>query len=410
MRIALCTETFLPKIDGIVTRLTHTVRHLCDAGDEVLVVAPERGVTEHAGARVLGVRGFPMPLYPELHLAPSGRRTGRAIDEFEPDLVHVVNPAVLGVTTMLHARRRRLPLLASYHTHVPKYLRYYRLGALEGLCWMLLRSAHNRAAFNLCTSTAMIDELTAKGIRGCALWQRGVDTELFHPDRASRQMRHRLTDGNPDAPLLIYVGRLSAEKRIERIRHVLEATPDARLALIGDGPHRARLEAHFAGTPTHFAGYLTGQTLASAFASADLFLFPSPTETLGLVLLEAMAAGCPVVAANAGGIPDIVTDGVNGTLFDPEDDQGLIQATRRLLDRDEQRAGIREAARAEAERWGWAASTEQLRGHYRRVLETHRGNVSVRGRRRRRHERVPADAQPSHRPDGSALPGRKGAA
>lgn len=196
------------------------------------------------------------------------------------------------------------------------------------------------------------------------LWQRGVDTESFHPELTCPQMRSHLSQGHPESPLLLYVGRLSAEKEIERIKPVLEAIPEARLALVGDGPHRQALEQYFAGTPTHFVGYLTGKELGSAFASADAFIFPSRTETLGLVLLEAMAAGCPVVAAGCGGITDIVVSGVNGYLFDPADEFGAISATQRLLEQRQERETIRKNARLEAERWGWAAATQQLQRYY----------------------------------------------
>ena len=124
------------------------------------------------------------------------------------------------------------------------------------------------------------------------------------------------------------------------------------------------LEKHFAGTNTHFVGYLTGRDLGAAFACADAFIFPSRTETLGLVLLEAMAAGCPVVAANSGGIVDIVTSGVNGYLFNPEDEQGAIAATQRLLEQKQEREIIRKNARLEAQKWGWAAATRQLQSYY----------------------------------------------
>ena len=137
---------------------------------------------------------------------------------------------------------------------------------------------------------------------------------------------------------------------------------------MGDGPNRQTLEEHFAGTPTHFVGYLRGEELADAYACADAFVFPSRTETLGLVLLEAMAAGTPVVAARSGGIPDIVTDGVNGYLFDPTDEDGAISATQRLLSHQLERETLRQNARQEAERWGWAAATQQLRRYYQAVL------------------------------------------
>lgn len=190
---------------------------------------------------------------------------------------------------------------------------------------------------------------------------------MFQPHLTCRQMRHRLSQGHPDAPLLLYVGRVSAEKQIDQLKPVLEAIPEARLAIVGDGPYREALEAHFAGTQTNFVGYLQGLELATAFASADAFLFPSRTETLGLVLLEAMAAGCPVVAAASGGITDIVTDGVNGYLFPPEEPEGLVGATKRLLAANTERERLRENARQEAERWGWSAATQQLRGYYEAV-------------------------------------------
>jgi glycosyltransferase involved in cell wall biosynthesis len=215
-----------------------------------------------------------------------------------------------------------------------------------------------------------VEELAAKGIAHTALWQRGVDTALFRPELADPAMRARLHGNHSDTGnLLLYIGRLSAEKQIERIRPVLDALPDTRLALVGDGPHRQQLERIFEGTATTFVGYLSGTALASAYASGDAFVFPSSTETLGLVLLEAMAAGCPVVGANRGGIPDIVSDGVNGCLYDPDEPASLITAVQRLLGDAPTRSQLRQAARLEAERWGWAGATEQLRAYYRQVLE-----------------------------------------
>ncbi|MFL0780840.1 MAG: glycosyltransferase, partial [Prochlorococcus sp.] len=165
-----------------------------------------------------------------------------------------------------------------------------------------------------------------------------------------------------------------AEKQIERIKPVLQALPQTRLALVGDGPHRQQLEKCFENTATTFVGYLAGEELASAYASGDAFVFPSSTETLGLVLLEAMAAGCPVVGANRGGIPDIISDGENGCLYEPDGEDGgaqsLIDATQRLLGNDVERQGLRKASRQEAERWGWASATEQLRDYYRQVLNS----------------------------------------
>jgi len=373
VKIAFFTETFLPKVDGIVTRLTKTVKHLIEAGDEVVVFCPEGCPSNYMGAKVVGVPAMPLPLYPELKLGLPGPAVSDALDDFQPDLVHVVNPAVLGLGGIWLAKTNNIPLIASYHTHLPKYLEHYGMGMLEPLLWELLKAAHNQAVLNLCTSTAMVKELSEKGIQHTALWQRGVDTETFRPELRKDEMRRRLLGKfNDEGALLIYVGRLSAEKQIERIKPVLQALPHARLALVGDGPHRQQLEKTFENTATNFVGYLSGEELASAYASGDAFLFPSSTETLGLVLLEAMAAGCPVIGANRGGIPDIITDGVNGCMFDPDGknkgSESLIQATQRLLSNDLEHQSMRKAAREEAEKWGWASATEQLRSYYRQII------------------------------------------
>ena len=374
MKIAFFTETFLPKVDGIVTRLTKTIESLTKIGDEVIIFCPEGCPEEFMGAKVIGVPAMPLPLYPELKLGLPGSAVADALESFKPDLIHVVNPAVLGLGGIWLAKTNGIPLVASYHTHLPKYLEHYGMGMLEPLLWELLKAAHNQALLNLCTSTAMVKELSDKGIQNTALWQRGVDTDIFRPDLRSDTMRQKLLGQFSDeGALLIYVGRLSAEKQIERIKPVLDSLPKARLALVGDGPYRNQLEKIFENTPTTFVGYLSGEELASAYASGDAFLFPSSTETLGLVLLEAMAAGCPVVGANKGGIPDIITDGTNGCLYDPDGEnngtESLIKATEKLLGDKNERQEMRNAARLEAERWGWPAATQQLRKFYQQILD-----------------------------------------
>ena len=382
MKIAFFTETFLPKVDGIVTRLTKTIQNLVQLGDEVTVFCPEGCPSSYMGARVVGVPAMPLPLYPELKLGLPGPGVSDELENFKPDLIHVVNPAVLGLGGIWLAKTNNIPLVASYHTHLPKYLEHYGMGMLEPLLWELLKAAHNQATLNLCTSTAMVQELSEKGIQNTALWQRGVDTEIFKPELRNEKMRSRLLGNFSDeGSLLIYVGRLSAEKQIERIKPVLKELPQTRLALVGDGPYRQQLEKIFQGTSTTFVGYLSGNELASAYASGDAFLFPSSTETLGLVLLEAMAAGCPVVGANKGGIPDIITDGTNGCLYNPDGENdgatSLIEATKRLLGDAVERAAMRKAARSEAERWGWRGATEQLKNYYEDVLDKQQSNVAA---------------------------------
>lgn len=374
MKIAFFTETFLPKVDGIVTRLTKTIEFLTKNGDEVIVFCPEGCPDSYKGATIVGVAAMPLPLYPELKLGLPGPAVSDKLEEFKPDLVHVVNPAVLGLGGIWLAKTNNIPLIASYHTHLPKYLEHYGMGMLEPLLWELLKAAHNQALLNLCTSTAMVNELEDKGIQRTALWQRGVDTENFRPELRSEKMREKLFGKyqNTDS-LLIYVGRLSAEKQIERIKPVLDNIPGACLALVGDGPYRGQLEKIFENTKTNFIGYLSGEELASAYASGDIFLFPSSTETLGLVLLEAMAAGCPVIGANKGGIPDIINNGINGCLYNPDEkdngERSLIEATKKILVDKNKKEAMRKEARKEAEQWDWNQATLQLQKYYAETLE-----------------------------------------
>jgi len=162
VKIALFTETFLPKVDGIVTRLTKTIEFLIKNGDEVIIFCPEGCPESYMGATVVGVAAMPLPLYPELKLGLPGPAVSDKLEKFNPDLIHVVNPAVLGLGGIWLAKTNNIPLIASYHTHLPKYLEHYGMGMLEPLLWELLKAAHNQALLNLCTSTAMVNELKDK--------------------------------------------------------------------------------------------------------------------------------------------------------------------------------------------------------------------------------------------------------
>lgn len=370
MRIVLFTETFLPKTDGIVTTVCQTIKQLKAFGHDVLVFAPDGGPSEYEGCRVVGMRGCAFPFYPELRLSPPRAFMRRIISEFQPDIIHATEPVFLGIAGLYYSGggnggSLRLPLAISYHTDLPKYLGYYRLGFIEPWIWPLLRIRHNRASVNLCTSEVMVHQLQGHGIPRVALWPGGADSDRFHPSQHTDAVRSRLSDGHPESLLLLYVGRLSAEKDIEMLKPILQSIPGARLAMVGDGPHRKALEQHFAGLPVHFAGFLHGDELAAAYASSDVFVMPSRTETLGLVILEAMCSGLPVVAARAGGIPEMIEQAVSGFLFD--DTSGAIAAIQHLVSSRELRKAIGQAARVHASDRSWKAATLTLLKHYRQA-------------------------------------------
>jgi glycosyltransferase involved in cell wall biosynthesis len=368
MRIAFFTEVFLPKIDGVVTRLVRTLDALAQLGHEALIFAPHNPPESYAGFRVVRVPALPFrPWYPELFLGLPRPRLGRELDLFRPDVVHVINPVVLGLWGTAIAKQRNLPLLSSYHTDITQYAKHLRLGILVRPSQLFLRDVHNQAHVNLCTSQPMVNSARALGIRRVRLWPKAVDTALFHPDRRDDAMRARLSGGHPEAPLMIYVGRLSHEKRLDWLYAPIRQLEGVRLAFVGSGPAEEDLKRRFEGTPTEFIGYLAGEELAAAYASADVFAFPSDTETLGFVAMESMASGVPAVGARAGGIPDVIEHGRNGFLFTPGDLGDLTERLRELLFDAELRTRLGTQARLDMEAWGWRAATETLVGYYDRA-------------------------------------------
>lgn len=263
---------------------------------------------------------------------------------------------------ILYARINKIPLLMSYHTHLPSYGKNYLsfVPGIEPICWELLRMVHNRADLTLVTSPQMKQELTDNAIHSVDVWRKGIDTKRFHPKFKSDEMRSRMTDGNPNDFLMVYVGRLGAEKRLKDIKAMMAKMPNARLAIVGKGPQMEELQEWFKGTKTKFMGQLSGDDLSAAFASADVFCMPSDSETLGFVVLESMASGVPVVGANAGGIPSIIDNEKTSFLVEPGDTDGFVKRLTQL-----QNTAFREkmgqTAREEAERWGWEAATSVLR-------------------------------------------------
>lgn len=257
--------------------------------------------------------------------------------------------------------------MLSYHTHLPLYGRNYLgfIPYIEELAWAALRYCHSRADLTLVTSPQMKEEMEANGIPRVEVWRKGIDTIKFQPKFKSEEMRRRMLGLNENQQdegdlLMVYVGRLGAEKRLKDIKPILEKLPKARLCIVGKGPQEEELKEYFAGTNTVFTGQLTGDALSAAFASADVFLMPSDSETLGFVVLESMASGVPVVGCKAGGIPDLIRHEDTGFLVEAGDIDGYLACVERLSD-GKYRAEMGKRARAEAELWGWEAATSVLR-------------------------------------------------
>ncbi|MCW5877145.1 MAG: glycosyltransferase family 1 protein [Anaerolineales bacterium] len=376
MRIAFFTEVFLPKVDGIVVTLTHLLSYLKEQGHESIMFAPKGSVDSYADTEIIPRLSVQMPMYPELRVALPVARVEKELLKFAPDIIHLVNPTSLGLAGLRAARKHRIPVVASYHTDVPGFARRWKLGFLANPIYGYYRWVHNQADLNLTPSEFTLNQLKDKGFERLAVWSGGVAVDRFHPENATPEMRERLSGGQPEKPLVIFVSRLSREKRCDWLLPIAQQIPGVRIAIIGDGPDRPRLERLFAGTDTLFTGYLHGEELASAFASGDIFAFTGAEETYGNVVAEAMASGLPVVAPNSGGVTDLVEDGVTGFLYDPEDRAALLEGVRTLAADPELAARMGAAGQNKVRKYAWELTLEQLLQLYSNVIERSKAEVS----------------------------------
>jgi glycosyltransferase involved in cell wall biosynthesis len=361
MRIAVFTETFLPKIDGIVTVVCLLLDHLDKRGIEYMVVAPDLGdINNYRDHPVVRVPGIRFPVYPELKIGPPTYNTYRAVRDFEPDVMHFIHPMLIGAGGILMAKLLKKPTLASFHLDIAEMANHFGFWFLNPVIWKYTRNNFNVCDYALAPSKLLQEQLIQREFQNVGLWKRGVDAEKFHPRFRDDDMRHQLSDGHPDETILLYVGRLSAEKQIYNLRAVLEDIPGTRLAIVGDGPYREELAQHFAGTPTKFMGYMTGEPLSRAYASADIFTFTSAMESFGLVLVEAMAAGLPVVTTLVGGAKDVIQTDVTGYTYPVGDIDKLIDNVRQIVSVPGKRETMGLAARAFAETQTWDAMMDEV--------------------------------------------------
>jgi len=371
-KICLMVEpTPFTHISGYSNRFKEMLRFLSKAGDKVNILTVDQRTPKQKlpttlfGFNIEHTHGFTFPLYNHISLSLDLQMKGRAMmKKIRPDLIHVSSPGFMLIPAMIYARLMRIPLLMSYHTHVPMYAEKYLgfMPAHKWVAWALLRWAHTKADLTLCTSPQIRAELLENGIPRVDVWKKGVDSEQFNPKFRDYETRKMMTDGNPDDFLIVSVGRIGAEKRIKDFKPVLERLgPNARFCIVGDGPQLKELKRYFKGTNTVFTGQLLGEDLSKTFASADVSVVPSDTETLGFVVMESMASGVPVVGAAAGGIPDMLKDGKFGYLFKPGDTEEFLKKVEKLRDDPELRLKMGAAARNEAGKWRWEDATSFLR-------------------------------------------------
>jgi glycosyltransferase involved in cell wall biosynthesis len=375
MRVAIITENFLPKLDGVTRTLARLLEYLQSHGHKVLLLGPESGMEEYAGAEIVGTAGVPFPFYPELKFNFFRPLFLRRLSEFQPDVVHLVDPVILGAAGLAAARMLGKPLISSYHTNLAAYCEHFGFTLLTQPMRSYNRFLHNQCSLTFCPSPSTASMLRAQGFQRVRIWPRGVDTRVFRP--AQRNMNRRaLWIGADEKVVLLYAGRISWEKNLRLLLQAYQGMDHTgcHLVMVGDGPALREMKQEFDGLPVTFTGYLQGEDLASAYASADLFAFPSRTETFGQVVLEAMASGLPVVGLQAEGVCDIVDDGQTGFLLNTENlaEHEQVSSYRDLLTRlvrqHETRRKMGLAAHQMANQRTWDEAMHSLLLGYKEVL------------------------------------------
>ncbi len=389
MRVLFCTDTYPPQVNGVSVVTALSVEGLTRLGWTCAVVAPRYPASDRLqwgsadtdpsgeSVEVISVPSVPMPRYPEIRLAlPGSSLVSRVVERFRPDLIHCTTEFGIGRVGQIAARRAGLPLVSSYHTDFGRYSKAYGMPWLRRSVSSYLARFHRRSRRVYTPSSVSRQEVLALGVSDVETWGRGVDVEMFHPGRRSQDMRAALGIGSRFT--FLYVGRLAPEKSVE---HVIEAFRLAsafmprgtiHLVVAGSGPLEQEIRA--AAPPgVTFLGFLERRSrLPDLYANCDAFVFASVTETLGLVLLEAMASGLPVVAAPAGGVRDHLRDGVNGLAY-PEGDVGaMAQAMMRLAGGWALTRRLSRGARKTAEGLTWDREMERLDRSYREVCEAAR--------------------------------------
>lgn len=365
LRVAFFTGNYNGVIDGVALSSNRQVKALLVAGAAVRVYAPVKDkalIVPHVGDLV------PVP---SIHLVEPYRlalgltpKVRQDLVDFRPNLVHLASPDWLGFSAQEHARRRKIPVVATFHTHFAHYARYYNVGFLEGPCWSLIRFFYGRkrcrAVYVACQS--MIDELKAQRVDApFETLPFGVDTERFTPAKRSSEFRTRHGFAETDV-VAIFVGRLVWEKGLvafaETVKRLQGQGLPLKALVVGEGPAKAGFRERL--TNAVFTGRLQGDDLPTAFASADLFFFPSASETFGLVSLEALASGLPCVVADATGSKDIVTHDVNGLLGRTDDVDSFAIAVSRLVNDRELRTRFSRAARQAATELTWPKVMDRM--------------------------------------------------
>lgn len=383
MKLALFSDTFHPQINGVARTLKRFTSYLETNGVDYKVIMPSfEEVQETEGKQYYAMKSLPLFLYPECRLAiPQFKALNDELNKFKPDLLHIATPFNIGLFGMRYGKKESIPMVASYHTHFDRYLAYYHLDFLSPLLWRYLQWFHKPFEKIFVPSEETRKILYTKSFTSIEIWSRGVDCMMFTPQNRDFHVReeYKITQKY----IFLFVGRLAPEKDLNILKEMIDKLPsplseNVHWLIVGDGPSRRDVEQwETEYSNVTCAGYLSGEDLARVYASADLFVFPSSTETFGNVVLEAAASGLPAIVSDSGGVAEIVQDGVTGRICKAREADSFIQNIVSIMEDPMLLGSMKRKARNYAMTQSWSAIFGNLLMQYEEVIYTKNKNKTI---------------------------------
>ena len=377
LQIAVVTETYPPDINGVAHTLSKMVQGLQNNGHVIWLIRPRHeksdAATDALRYHEVLVKGLPIPFYKQLRMGlPAKGELTRLWSKQRPDIVHIATEGPLGWSALQVAKKLKLPISTDFRTNFHAYSQHYGTGWLSGTVMAYLKKFHNTAHSTMVPTAELRDELMQSGFKRLSVVPRGVDTDFFSPQQRSESLRKSWGVSN-DSRVLLYVGRLAAEKNLSLVfqtyRRMVTQHPDIKLVLVGDGPLRNQLQTQY--PEAIFAGFQTGKALSEHYASADIFMFASRTETFGNVTLEAMASGLAVVAFDHAAAGQLIQSGHNGMLARADSDMDFEMAVQTLLNNKELMSLMASHARSTAKDLSWQQIVEKTEAIFQHILTAH---------------------------------------
>lgn len=373
MRIAIFTDTFTPQVNGVAKTFQRYTEYLEKNSIPFKIFVPETSKDDDLFSnQIHRFTSLPFFLYPECRIAlPNLVHIKKQLQEFKPDIIHIATPFNIGWAGSYYGKKLNIPVVGSYHTHFDQYLKYYDLQFLSKWLWKYMRWFHRPFLKTFTPSEETKQQVIQHGIQNVHIWSRGVDCEKFHPNIDKNEVREKYKI--KEKYVLSYVGRLAPEKDLDILVNISKSLPEhiskqIRWLVIGEGPMKSELENQAPDNMT-FTGYQKGNSLSKLYASSDLFIFPSTTETFGNVVLEALACGTPAIGANAGGVKEIIKHNKTGFLCKPRGTDDFVTNITNLLQDPVKLKDMSYEARKEALSRSWNAIFEDLLFHYEEVID-----------------------------------------